>query len=224
AVQRHVPSQDGEQERAGPASNIEQPAMPRKVVIGRQCRCRRRGKGFDPGRKDLLFLGAELAELRPPCAGAHRFFQSKPAWVADAVPEAQHRPQVRAGLSGEKGRRGLAVAIALAITLQEADAYHRVGADARGAPRDATCSGEFVERCRTLRETSEQSDFASDKQMLRSHEAHGDPHDRIGCDLSHYVPPLRRNTAGPGRNPAQIAQTAASMSTWAEATSYSPSH
>src|ERR1700732_4081992 len=75
-------------------------------------------------------------------------------------------------------------------------------------------SRRVVERCGTLRETSEQSDFASDKQMLRSHEAHGDPHDRIGCDLSHYVPPLRRNTAGLGRNPAQIAQTAAAMSTF----------
>jgi hypothetical protein len=31
-VQRRVPSQDGEQERAGPASNIEEPAMPRKVL------------------------------------------------------------------------------------------------------------------------------------------------------------------------------------------------
>src|SRR3954447_12818627 len=101
-----------------------------------------------------------MPELRLPRAGAHRVFQTKPAWVADAVPEAQHRPQVRAGLSGEKRRRGLTVAIALAITLQEADAYHRVGADARGAPRDATCRGEFVERCRPLREISEQSDFA----------------------------------------------------------------
>ncbi len=36
AAQRGVPSQDGEQERAGAASNIEQPVMPRKVVIGRQ--------------------------------------------------------------------------------------------------------------------------------------------------------------------------------------------
>src|SRR5205814_7144800 len=143
-----------------------------------------------------------------------RFLQSKPAWVADAVPKAQHRPQVRAGLSGEKGRRGLAVAIAFAITLQEADAYHRVGADTRGAPRDATCRGEFVERCRTLRETSEQSDFAGHEQMLRRHEGHGDPHDRIGCDLSHCVPPLRRNTSGLGPNPAQTAQTAAAMSTF----------
>jgi hypothetical protein len=40
--------------------------------------------------------------------------------------------------------------------------------DARGAPRDATCRGEFVERCRALRQTSEQSDFGSDKQMLRT--------------------------------------------------------
>src|SRR6516162_4116595 len=36
AAQRRVPSQDGEQERAGAASNVEQPAMPRKLVIGRQ--------------------------------------------------------------------------------------------------------------------------------------------------------------------------------------------
>ena len=36
AAQRRVPPQDGEQERAGAASNVEQPAMPRKVVIGRQ--------------------------------------------------------------------------------------------------------------------------------------------------------------------------------------------
>ena len=36
SAQRGVPSQDGKQERAGAASNVEQPAMPRKVVIGRQ--------------------------------------------------------------------------------------------------------------------------------------------------------------------------------------------
>ncbi|HTT79788.1 MAG TPA: hypothetical protein VMF86_08940 [Stellaceae bacterium] len=65
AAQRWVPSEGGEQDGTRTASNIEQPPMPRKVVIGRQRPCRRRGKGFDSSRENLLFLGTKLTELRP---------------------------------------------------------------------------------------------------------------------------------------------------------------
>jgi hypothetical protein len=50
--------------------------------------------------------------------------------------------------------------------------------------------------------------------MLRSHEAHGDAHDPIGRDLGHYMPPLDGIRRVPAVNPAQIAQTAAVMSTF----------
>jgi hypothetical protein len=54
----------------------------------------------------------------------------------------------------------------------------------RGTP---TFRGELVERCRSTRQLFENADLAGDKKMLCRHEAHRDPHDRIGCDLSHYA-------------------------------------
>jgi hypothetical protein len=46
---------------------------------------------------------------------------------------------------------------------REAEAHHRIGADARGAQRNSAYRGEFMKRCRTLSRPGEQADFVGDE-------------------------------------------------------------
>jgi hypothetical protein len=57
---------------------------------------------------------------------------------------------------------------------------------AQCAARNSTFRGEFVERCRTIRQIIEDPNLARDEQMLCRHEAHCNAHNGVGCNVGHY--------------------------------------
>src|SRR6516164_1687530 len=109
--------------------------MPAEIVT-----CRERDRGgcgicLDAGGKDLLLVGSETAELPLPFAGPNRGFEVHPQPVADPIEEVKHWPKIGAGRSCQERRGGGAVAIAVAVPLDEPEARHRIGADPQGPTR-----------------------------------------------------------------------------------------
>jgi len=106
-----------------------------------------------------------------PFAGPNRGFEVHPQPVADPIEEVKHWPQIGAGRSCQERRGGSAVAIAVAVPLDEPEARHRIGADPQGPTRHAAFLGQLVKRRRTAGQPLEQPDRAGDKQVLGRHEA-----------------------------------------------------
>ena len=85
-----VPWQEGQQEGAGAAAQVEDPAMPAKVVRCRQRLrlCRPRGERGDSLRENPLLLLRERQVAQERLIGTDRGFELHPARITELIPEA----------------------------------------------------------------------------------------------------------------------------------------
>src|SRR3954447_10532960 len=95
--------------------------------------------------------------------GADRLLQSFPGWIADPVPEAQDRAQVRWPVAAQKGAGCRSISVLIPTPFDQAEGDHCVRRNAQCAAGNTTADCQVVQGGKTTSELGEEVDLVGNK-------------------------------------------------------------
>jgi hypothetical protein len=137
-----------------------------------------------------LFLVAEAGLAEDHFVGPNSILEPHPAWIAEAVPEAKERAEIRSLSAGKEGGRSETIAVSVALPFNDAQSCHGISGNSQGAAGYSGALSQLVQGRWSLSKVFKQPYCGGDEQVFSGKKAPRDLENRFWGYTSHEAPPF----------------------------------